>query len=400
MPKYASNLIAGNIGEADVNASTQVRDVTKGLFGYYKDNEQSPLLAFQTKARSGRKTHNIKHEWGQEDFVPRWDDVASITANNGTAAITLTVDNINYFREGQEIQFFGGTGGAVTHAVVTSKTAGTSTIIATSLDGTSLLPTLAADNRIHILGMSMPENSRRPDGLNVQSDYLYNYPSFLRYPTQIGIYELDTMQYAGQEKKRRIRNQMLECKMSWERQLIWGERGKRTATEGTQVFTRGIERWVSTGAGDNVLDWSGGSLTQNTFDEYLLNGPCKAGSRNKMFYMSTELQMQIHSWSDTKQRIQIAGGPVTRLGVAFTRYLAPNGKVLWLHNHHMFEEEYEGHGCIVDMDGIELLPFGKNALLSFHGDIGENDLAGEAFEWRILGTLECKREDWHGYITK
>ena len=42
--QYASNVIVGDIGEADVNASTQVRDVTKGLFGYYRDNESSPFL--------------------------------------------------------------------------------------------------------------------------------------------------------------------------------------------------------------------------------------------------------------------------------------------------------------------------------------------------------------------
>lgn len=397
MAKYASTIITGNLGEGDVNASKHVRDVTPGLHGIYADNDQAPLLALLSKIQTKRKARNIKHEWAKKDLYPRWMEISTVDANNGTATVTVTFDSA-YGRIGDTVEFFGGTGGATTYGVLETNPSGNQFTV-NSLDGTALLPTLAAGNKVHILSIAAEELSNSPAAKNVQDEFDYNYPQFLRYPTTIGILELGTLQYTGDERTERVREQMMEIKMSFERLLHFGERGKQTGVGGeTQVFMRGTKRFTEVSNFNNVWNWGGGSMTEAQFREYLMEGPCKYGSKQKFFPMSSDLWLQIDGWAGTKQAVQAAGGPINIYGISFQRYMAPNGKILMMHHHHMYEEEYEGAGQILDLQGMGILPFGNHPMFSFHPNIQDNDVAGEKFEWRTIATLEVLRPEWNGYI--
>jgi hypothetical protein len=403
--KYGSNLIIGDIGEADVNASKQMRDVTKALYSVYPKNEESPYLALlmrltaakmenaQRVGRNVRRAYNVKHEWIKKDFFPRWDTITTVDSGNGTTSVTITPANIDYYRVGDAVEFF-----SATHyyGYVHAKTSTQLTI--KPVDGTTAL-TLAANDPVHIYSTSNEELSNSPTGKSVKTEFEYNYPQFMRYPTTIGIFELGTKQYSGWEEDERIQEQFSEIRMSAERMLHFGERGKTTGPNGeTLVFSRGMKRWSETAGADNVLDWSGGSLTESTFREWLMSGPCKYGSKRKFFPMSTELWMQIDSWANTKQNIQAAGGVIDILGMSFTKYMAPNGRILFMHHHHMYEQQYEGAGQIIDLEGVNLLPFGENPVFSYHPNIQDPDVAGKKHEWRFLATLEVPRSEWHGYI--
>lgn len=392
--KYASNIISGDIGVADVNALKQVRDVTPGLFMLYEDNETSPFLALLSRIRQSRAAWNIKHEWAKKDFFPRWDAISAITSGNGTATIVLTPDNVDYFRKHDTVEVFSSGNHYYFYVSAVSTTVTLKTFDAS-------VATVAVGDKMHIYSNANEELSNSPTGKSAQTDFEYNYPQFLRYPTTIGILELGTRQYTGDERSERVKEQMLEIKMSVERTLHFGERMNVTGPDSEKlVAMRGVKRFTETGGGDNILDWSGGSLTEATFREYLMEGPCKYGSKEKFFPMSTEMWMQIDSWAGTKQAIQSAGGPINILGMSFTRYMAPNGRTLMMHHHHMYEQEYEGWAQIIDLKSLALLPFGKNKLFTLHENIQENDLAGEKHEWRFLATLEISRNEYNGLIKR
>ena len=205
-------------------------------------------------------------------------------------------------------------------------------------------------------------------------------------------------QYTGPEKTERIAEQRRETLMSAERIIFFGERATRAGTNGSQYFCRGAQKYIENVGSSNTLDWSGGSLSQSTWDDWYMEGPGKFGSGEKLLYVSVDLLMKMHEWNDTKERINIGGGDTHSLGVVYTKYKAPNGDILKIFQHHMLTDEYAGAGFIIDPNYTRLKGYGNNPMFSFHSEIQENDRAGEANEWRALFTLQCSLPEADGYI--
>ena len=91
---------------------------------------------------------------------------------------------------------------------------------------------------------------------------------------------------------------------------------------------------------------------------------------------------------------------MTILGVTYTRLQMPNNHTLYLYTHPLFEEVYEGAGVIVDREYFRLIPYGDNAMFTFHEDIQENDRAGQANEWQIICTCEPRMIEPHGIVKR
>lgn len=401
MPTYAGSVIVGDIGESEVLAGKQVRDVTKGFFMTYEKNQNYPLLALQQAAVQtagvNMRARNLKKEWTLKDFFPRWDTVSAITSGNGTATIVLTPTNIDYFRVGSTVMFFGGSGGATVYGVVTAKT---TTITVESITG-GLLPTIAAGNRIYRYSDSFTELSTLPTPLNVKDSQEYNYPQFMRAPVTIGIFEKGTQQYTGDEEMERKEEQDLEIRMNFERNLLWGERGKKTINSKTAVFMRGVGRYTEVLGGDNVLSWDGVNLTQSQWDDWLMEAT-KYGSQTKIMPVSGTLFRKIHSFSETKQRMEIAasveGNRGRTIGINLINYMTPEGKILKLVRHHLIEEEHEGWGQIIDLPFLDVMPFADHALFEYHEGVNDPDLAGKSNEFWSIGTLQVRRPEVNALI--
>jgi len=397
---YAATVISGTIGVDDTVTGKDVRDVTPGLWMLLPQNRMAPMLAVLGRLPKGPVAFNPKIEFTTKDIFPRWDTIggSSIT-NNGTSAITLTPSNYTWYRVGDEVEFpKSDTGTNQIHGVVTTAS---TTIVVTAIDGSTALPTLAIGDPIHILSDASQEYSTMPTAKNVKDVQDYNYVQFLRYPFVVGNITLERKQYTGPERAERKEEQMKEIKMSFERALIFGERAKRAKSgsmTGAQYFMRGLKRSIQQAAGDNILDWSGG-LTEAQWDEYLIEGPCKYGSQMKFLFASAELFLKLVEWAKGRNVIQTTLAPSTgTLGLSVLKYLAPNGTMLNVIQHHMFEEDYEGAALIVDPEYARLRPYGSQGIFQYHTEIQANDAAGIADEWRILSSLEVLRTEVHGWI--
>lgn len=402
MPQYAAAQITGTIGVEDVLAGKQVRDVTEGLFMILDDNHLAPMVAITAKnaLSRGKVATNPKVEWTRKDIFPRW--ATALTADTAGTTLGFNVESGqgDFFKVGDEVEFPEMAISATTtrHGYVTSVTSDTLALapVGFQSDGSTALtfPAVTIGMRIHILSDASDEYSTMPTVKVVKDTQEYNYVQFLRVPYVIGNIEGEVKQYTGPERAERRAETLRQIKMAWEKVMIWGERGYVAGSAGRKYFARGLKSSIESAAGDNILDWSGG-LTEAQLDEYLLEGPCKWGSQMKYWFLSTDLFLKIVELAKNKERI--VSNKVNSLGLAVLEYLAPNGKRLFLHQHYMFEEGYEGAGLIVDPDYVKIRPYGTQGIIKLHEEIQANDAAGVADEWRLLASIQADRTEPLGW---
>ena len=403
MEKYAADQITGVIGVGDVLQGKQIRDVDEGFYMILNDNHLAPMVAITGKSNAIKKRRvakNPKFEWTRKDLFPRWTEAVEDAAAAATSTFHVTAGEGDFMKIGDEVE--------IPEMVITSSTTrvlyvtGVSTDdvsfapVGFQTDGTTALtiPAVTTGMKLHILSDASDEYSTMPAVKVVKDTQEYNFVQFLRKPYIIGNIEEEISQYTGSERVERRAETLREIKMEWEKCLIWGERGYIAGSAGRKYFTRGLKSYLDLAAGNNIFDWSGG-MTESQLDEYLIEGPCKWGGQRKYWFMSTDLFLKINELAKGKERI--ISNRINSLGLAILEYKAPNGKILYLHQHYMFEEGYEGFGLIVDPEFIGVRPYGTQGVIKLHTEIQANDAAGVADEWRILGGFQVDRTEPHGY---
>jgi len=109
--------------------------------------------------------------------------------------------------------------------------------------------------------------------------------------------------------------------------------------------------------------------------------------------------LKIREFARSKERIiQTLTPQKGTLGLAITKYQAPNGKIINITQHYALSDDHEGSGLIVDMKYARLRPYGTKGAFRYLTDQQENDRAGIADEWQIIASLEVPRVEPHGWI--
>ncbi len=179
------------------------------------------------------------------------------------------------------------------------------------------------------------------------------------------------------------------------------ERGEKTINSKKAIFARGVGRYTEVLGGDNVLTWNGSSLTQSTWDDWLLEAT-KYGSNNKMLVCSGSLFRKIHSFGETKERIKIGenmmGNRNRALGIHYMNYTTAEGKVLKMLRHPGIEQGLEGWGQIIDLPFLEVPSFGKHKLFEYHEEVNDPSLAGKSNEFWFIGTVVVRRPEVNALI--
>jgi len=395
-----ATVMTGVLGKEDVLAGKEVRDVSKGLA--YKYQSLNPVVALMAQMPKGRTAYNPKVEWTRKDHLPRWDEISAVTTASGTS-IVVTPTNVSYFKVGDVVQI-PQLSPAATETDIGVVTAKTTTITVSAIgfqsNGTTTqasFPTVTAGMNLHIIADASEEYSQRATMKVVQDVQEWNYVHFIRCSFAVGNILHDQQNYTGPEREERRQETHRDIRIQMEEAVIHGERYYRDGTNGRQFFSRGFRRFIQQGGGENILDWSAG-LSEAQWDEFLLKGPCAAGigsEKARFGYFSNELYLKILEIGKAKERIV---GQVDMMGQNFTKYLAPGGITLYMKVHHLFTEDYEGAGLIIDPTRARLRPYGNQGVLQYHKDIQENDRAGVADEWRIIYSLEVDRIEPHAWI--
>lgn len=279
---YAADQITGFVGVDTDISGKHVRDVDAGFYELVDQNNLHPFIAVAAKLASGRTAKNYKVEWTRKDIFPHWDTVATgFAAGAADTDCTVVVTDADLFKVGDVVEFPEATVAAakINQAVVTAKSTVTLTIH--PIDAAYGCAVVATGERIHNLSDSSSEYSVMPGIKLVKDTQEWNYVHFMRVPYAAGIFQMGTQQYTGEELTERQDETFKEIKMQYERQAIWGERGKYTdSTYGVKLFMRGIVTSINVADGDNILDISSG-LTEAQFDEWFIEGPGKFGSAER-----------------------------------------------------------------------------------------------------------------------
>ena len=414
--KQAATVIRGTLGADDVQSAKQIIDMTPGLQRLYRNID--PLFRIYNALSRNRRATNPKINWLLKDEFPRWWYLTTSVAASATAGATVTLipaftaggsADTKAFAVGDVIQYPNGVVSA-THTntgVVTTVNAGVSIVvdpIGYASNGSSVdkkLTATTAGDKIVILHMAAEEYSQSPTAKVVQDTTEWNYVNFLRVPYIIGNIEKDVSQYSGPERTERREEMMRLIRLEAESNIIWGERYKidtGAGSAGTQYFGRGFWEYIRAGAGANILsNWTAG-FTEADLDEYLVQGPCKAGygSDRRIWFMSTELYLKMTELMKKK----VGNLPEKNMfGLTFESYRAPGGKEVLIREHHLFSDDHEGKGLIVDPSYAEVRPYGTQGTIRLLTDIQENDRAGIKDEWQVIFGLQLNRIEPHGIQT-
>lgn len=411
--KQAATVLTGTLGADDVQSAKQIIDMTPGLQRLYKNID--PLFRIYNALSRGRTATNPKFNWLLKDEFPRWWYLTTSVAESASAGATVVLKPAataggsvvtKGFSVGDVVQYPNGTmNDSYTNiGVVSAISAGTSITvdpIGYASNGTSSdkkFPATTSGDKIVLLHMAAEEYSQSPTAKVVQDTTEWNYVNFLRVPYIIGNIEKDVSQYSGPERTERREETMRLIRIEAESNLIFGERYKidtGAGSYGTQYFGRGFWEYIRNGAGTNILhNWTAG-FTESDLDEYLVQGPCKAGygSDTRLWFMSTELYLKMTELMKKK----VGNLPEKNMfGLTFEQYKAPGGKSVLIREHHLFSDDHEGKGLIVDPSYAEIRPYGSQGTIRLLTDIQENDRAGIKDEWQVIFGLQVSRQEPHG----
>ncbi len=396
MGQYAETVLSGVIDVDDANTSEHARNVTEGLHYYWNESQEASLLAWSSNRGVLPEATNVKHEWFEASDMPLWDVVATGAAAGATPQPVIT--NANYFQVDDIVEFPDVTPASATQsnqAIITAKSTTTLTLAPIGV-GLTTVAAIPAGTRIFNYASTSAELSTSPGTKSVEHVNSYNYPIFLRINYGLGIFEKGSKHYTGDQLKTRREQARRRIKKAFNRTAIFGKRDTFTdATSGRpQYMAGGAREFIDANASENVLDWSAG-LTERDLDEYLIEGPLRAGSPHRTWHCSSELFNEIHQlW---KGKEQTNGPNTTEFGVNITRYLAPGGKTVDLINDENFTDAYEGFGMLIDHEAFKLVPFSEEGLFQYHPNMHDQDVAGVIHEFRIIGTFQVSRAEFLGY---
>ena len=178
---------------------------------------------------------------------------------------------------------------------------------------------------------------------------------------------------------------------------IWGQRGSRVAGDGKQYFAAGLYQQIATGAPDNIVDL-GATPDEDTFDAALMETSCKSGvgSNKRFWFMGLDQFLRLSSIMKGKERI--TQQQVNIAGITFSKYAAPNGKILYMVVHNAFENSFQGDSLVVDSSQVRIRNYKKDGVLTLHEAIQNPNYAGLQSEWRSIFSVQLLNPYSCGYM--
>jgi hypothetical protein len=349
-----------------------------------------------------KKTPEPQYElkWNVDGFLPENDTTsAAVTATSGTVSVT----NPNYYivndtwynkRTGE---MFKVTAVDTSNSQITvirglgAKDNGT---------GTSASAMNSGDLLIRLATSVNPEKSRSQTARSTDLNEVVNYTQAMRWEIEMGRRQVKAAYFTGADMKYQMEKVFKEARKDISRALLFNEKSKYTDENNNIITTtQGIFN-VPTTNQFNV----GGTLYENSFDQFLVDEALRYGSSNKWLVCSTDIILAINEMA--KDRVEIKQYEIQKgkeLGFEVMKYTAPNGRTLNIVEDRSISNNRNGDGVIVDMDMITYCHHSGNGINDdFHlvtNDATENDATNsQAYLYGDIG-MKWGDELCHAVIT-
>jgi hypothetical protein len=377
----AQNIWTGTDGApvSSFNIGTDRRDLNVADKILELQPSETPFLVIGDKTSVGT-AKSLEETWYDDDLAPWWTeagadyliDATTITLVDGS--IVRAKDLIKNTTTGEVMVVISVSGNDVTvERAVGDETDG---------DGTAAAAGTAGDNFMR-MGNAMEENSLSPDPRATQPNKYYNYVEIKRTPFSGSIEDLNEDKETTEDERKRLqRRNAIEHKLDLERSYVFGERNEIIAEKRRTLG--GLFQFL-----DNQFDTIGGPLTESIF-EAALEDAFKYGSKEKILITSPRVGSAINQFA--RDNIEVRSGE-TYYGLKIAEYISFHG-TLYVATSHMFERDYLGMGAILDMENIDILPYGGFST-TLRANLQEEDRLGWKDEYLTMSTLRVRLNKTH-----
>ena len=378
MPK---NIWTGTDGApvSSFNVATERRDLNVADRILELQPSETPFLVIGDKTSTGT-AKSLEETWYDDDLAPWWtesdggntDAETTITVNDGT--IVKPKDLIKNTSTGEVMFVSAVSGNDLTVERAYGEEAGEG--------GTAAAAITDGDNFMR-LGNAMEENSLSPDARATQPNKFYNYVQIFRTPFSGSLEDANEPKKTTEDERTRLRRRKaIEHKLDLERAYVFGERNEHISDKRRTLG--GMFQFLT-----NQYDTIGGNLTQDLLEQ-TLEDAFKYGSKEKILITSPRVGSVINEFA--KDKVQTRSGE-TYYGLRIGEYISFHG-TLYVATSHMFERDYQGMGAILDMENIDILPYGGYST-TLRENLQETDRLGWKDEYLTMATLRVRLNKTH-----
>jgi len=377
----AKNIWEGTDGApvSSFNIGTDRRDLNVADKILELQPSETPFLVIGDKTSVGT-AKSLEETWYDDDLAPWWTEAADAYLIDATTIILVdgsivkAKDLIKNTTTGEVMLVTAVSGNDVTvKRAVGDETDG---------NGTAAAAGAAGDNFMR-MGNAMEENSLSPDPRATQPNKYYNYVEIKRTPFSGSIEDLNEDKETTEDERKRLqRRKAIEHKLDLERSYVFGERNEIIAEKRRTLG--GLFQFL-----DNQFDTIGGVLTEALF-EAVLEDAFKYGSKEKILITSPRVGSAINQFA--RDNIEVRSGE-TYYGLKIAEYISFHG-TLYVATSHMFERDYLGMGAILDMENIDILPYGGFST-TLRANLQEEDRLGWKDEYLTMSTLRVRLNKTH-----
>jgi hypothetical protein len=340
---------------------------------------ETPFLVIGDKTSSGT-AKSLEETWYDDDLAPWWTEAGSdglagdttITVNDGS--IVKPKDLIKNTTTG-EVMFVTDVSG---NDLTVERAYGDET----DSGGTAAAAITTGDNFMR-MGNAMEENSLAPEARATQPNKFYNYVQVFRTPFSGSLEDINEPKETTEDERTRLRRRKaIEHKLDLERAYVFGERNEHISDKRRTLG--GLFQFLT-----NQYDTIGGNLTESLFEE-TLEDAFKYGSKEKILITSPRVGSVINKFA--KDNVQTRSGE-TYYGLRIAEYISFHG-TLYVATSHMFERDYQGMGAILDMENIDIMPYGGYST-TLRENLQETDRLGWKDEYLTMATLRVRLNKTH-----
>jgi len=364
----------------DIDEHRRDFDVAAEIARYVPDTTQWAVLLMRARKRT---TGTAEFFWFDEDVYVSW---TRVVGSYGDSDTEITVQDATAYAP-KDILKVPRTG-EVMFVTASDPTTNTITVVR-GYSGTT--PAALNDGDwTHRMGNAMEENSTAPQSKMVQPTKFRNYTQIVRTPFDESMTSnAEDKKTRENERTRLRRSKAIDHRLDIERISLFGVPFEDTTNK--RRTTGGIESFIKT----NVVDFSasGGVMTEQDFNQNVLEPAFTYGNGRKVFVCSPALGGIINSWAG--DRIETRSGEET-YGLRLRIYKSFFGDVAIVPSR-VLEHEYRTWGFLLDMDYVYYRPLrGRDTKL--RANIQENDRDGWKDEYMTEFGMELRLEKAHAIV--
>ena len=386
-----STPIQGLRGSGEFDADFRPKNYRE-LYTLLEPNGSAPLNALLAMT-SAESTNDPEFKNFRDELPDRVLKINNGAGYNDTAtALTVDSSTITRFVVDGAIIVNVSTGEVMQASADASSL--TAITVARNIGGTS--HTITDDDDLIIAGYAAQEGDTSPTAVSFDAVVASNYTQIFRTAYKVTNTLANTYLRTGSKEEEAQVKALKMHMMDIERAMIWGLKHEANGSSAQPTrYTGGLINSMTTVIDGNSGDYTGGAISEDAFDQELIETIFAFGSSTKLAFIGARVASLLQKiGKDRWQPTQVSG----TYGVSMTRYSTFAGDVL-VHLHPQFRQipGMDNSMLIVDLPYVKYR-YLENRDTQLLKDRQANDEDAKKHEYLTECGLELTQDKVHAYI--